>query len=394
MVEIVIEKKQVRMYKSGFPILTKETITTTSHIKDEGTLLRLVDIDKKFIGTAYYGKENKGFGWVLSRNPKEIIDDEFFLKKFEQAHRLRTSFRNKPETTCYRVFNGIGDGIGGITIDFLAGYLLINWYNKGIYKFRTSILNMINQVFKPKGIYQKIRYKESKDDIIESYVMGEKILGALTIKENGIKYNVYLDDGPMIGIFLDQREVRKRLRDYYSKGKNILNLFAYTGAFSVSAALGGALTTTSVDLANRSRKKIEEQFAVNDLDMKNNNIIIEEVFNYFEYIKRKQLYFDVIILDPPSFSRSKKRTFSIVKNYGDLLDKAIGCTRKGGVIIASTNYAQINKQKFENIIKKAFDNTGNKYEIIERYSLPKDFHVSSGWVEGDYLKVFFLRKIS
>ena len=114
----------------------------------------------------------------------------------------------------------------------------------------------------------------------------------------------------MFGVFLDQRNVRKVIRDKYAEGKSVLNTFSYTGAFSIAAALGGASKTTSVDLANRSKSKTIEQFSVNGIDYDAHDIIVEDVFNYFKYAVRKQLSFDMVILDPPSFARSKKHTFS------------------------------------------------------------------------------------
>src|SRR5690606_9383885 len=126
-------------------------------------------------------------------------------------------------------------------------------------------------------------------------------------------------ESAMVGVFLDQREVRKTIKDRYAKGKNMLNTFSYTGMFSVFATLGGANKTTSVDLANRSKGKTIEQFAINGIDFEAQDIIVEDVFHYFKYAARKQLTFDLVILDPPSFARSKKHTFSANKDYKDLL---------------------------------------------------------------------------
>ena len=161
----------------------------------------------------------------------------------------------------------------------------------------------------------------------------------IIVKENGMNFAVDLNDGAMTGIFLDQRDVRKAIRDNYSEGKNVLNTFSYTGAFSVAAVLGGALKTTSVDLANRSMAKTIEQFSVNGIDYEQQDIKVMDVFEYFRYAKRHELKFDLVILDPPSFARSKKYTFSTAKDYPALLMDAIAITEKNGIIVASTNNA-------------------------------------------------------
>src|SRR5699024_8775994 len=207
----------------------------------------------------------------------------------------------------------------------------------------------------------------------DDFVRGERGEFPLIVKENGMNFAVYLNDGPMVGVFLDQRDVRKQIRTKYAKDKSVLNTFSYTGAFSVAAALGGAKKTTSVDLAKRSREKTSEQFEVNGIDPSSQEIIVMDVFDYFKYAKRKEMTFDLVILDPPSFARSKKRTFSAAKDYRDLLREAIALTNQDGVIVASTNHAAVSIDKFKSFIKEAFSLEGLRYEIMEKYRLPSDF---------------------
>ena len=247
-----------------------------------------------------------------------------------------------------------------------------------------------------KGIYQKKRFdaKGQYLDDTDDFITGEKAPEPLIVKENGANFAVYLDDGAMVGVFLDQREVRKTIRDKYAKGKTMLNTFSYTGAFSVFAALGAASKTISVDLANRSRAKTEEQFRINNIDVEVQDIIVEDVFNYFKYAVRKKLSFDLVVLDPPSFARSKKHTFSAAKDYTKLLKEAIQITSKGGVIVASTNASNFDMKRFKGFIDNAFKALHGKYSIEETFSLPEDFRVSGKFKEGNYLKVVFIRKIA
>ena len=149
-----------------------------------------------------------------------------------------------------------------------------------------------------------------------------------------------------------------------------------------------------MDLANRSRAKTKEQFEVNAIDLDNQEIIVEDVFNYFKYAVRKKLMFDMVVLDPPSFARSKKHTFSASKDYVNLLTEAIQITSKDGVIVASTNASNFDMSRFKEFIKKAFKSLNGKYSIEETYTLPKDFRVDEKFPQGDYLKVVFIRKLS
>ena len=316
----------------------------------------------------------------------------FFKRKLQQRSQHRADYFNSADTTAFRVFNGEGDGIGGLTIDYFDGFYLISWYSEGIYSFKEMILEALEASVSYKGIYEKKRF-DTKGQYLEDddFVKGERGEFPLIVKENGQNFAIYLNDGAMVGVFLDQRDVRKKIRDAYSKGKSVLNTFSYTGAFSVFAAAGGATKTTSVDLAKRSLSKTTEQFEVNGIDVEKQDIIVMDVFDYFKYAKRKELAFDVVILDPPSFARSKKYTFSSAKDYTNLLKDAIAITEKNGVIVASTNNATFGMKKFKTFVEKAFKESNRKYTIEEEFSLPSDFKTSPLFKEGNYLKVLFVR---
>ena len=394
-IDLTINPTFIKAYTNGYPLISPESLENWSKVKEEGSILNLLDAKKQFIAKGYYGKQNKGYGWVLSTKKNETIDVNFFIKKIKEAITYRQDFYDSEETTAFRVLNGEGDGIGGLTIDYFDGYYLLTWYSIGIYTFKEDIMKALKSVVDYKGMYQKKRFdaKGQYLDDTDDFICGDKAPEPLIVKENGGKFAVYLDDGAMVGVFLDQKDVRKTIRDKYAKDKTLLNTFSYTGAFSVFAALGGAKETTSVDLANRSRGKTEEQFSVNNIDPKTQKIIVEDVFNYFKYAVRKKLSFDMVVLDPPSFARSKKYTFSASKDYVKLLKEAIQITSKNGIIVASTNASNFDIKRFKSFIDKAFKELNGSYKIEETFSLPKDFRVSEKFKEGNYLKVVFIRKI-
>ncbi|WP_415405800.1 class I SAM-dependent rRNA methyltransferase [Sulfurovum sp. CS9] len=394
-INLTIKPRYIKAYHDGYPLITKESIVDWNRVSDEGTIVNLLDDRKKFIVKGYYGKQNKGYGWVLTSKKDENIDVSYFIRKIKSAIKYREDFYSNKNTTVFRVFNGEGDGIGGLTIDYFNGFYLVTWYSIGIYAFKEDILEALRRSVEYKGIYQKKRFdtKGQYLDDADDFVCGNRAESPLIVKENRANFAIYLDDGAMVGVFLDQREVRKTIRDKYAKGKTVLNTFSYTGAFSVFAALGAATKTTSVDLANRSRSKTQEQFSINNIDVESQDIIVEDVFNYFKYAVRKKLSFDLVVLDPPSFARSKKHTFSAAKDYVKLLKEAIQITNKGGVIVASTNASNFDMQKFRDFISKAFKELNGEYSIEETFSLPKDFRVMDKFREGDYLKVVFIRKV-
>lgn len=392
-IELQVNARNISDIKKGYPLILKDAILNLEDLKEEGSIVRLVDRDWKFVAKGYYGEQNKGIGWVLTRKENEEIDFDFFEKKIAAALDRREAYFEDTETTAFRVFNGEGDGIGGLTIDYFDGYYMVSWYSAGIYSLKHHVYGVLDKIIKYKAIYEKKRF-DTKGQYIDQddFVRGEQGDFPIIIKENGMNFAVNLNDGAMTGIFLDQRDVREAILENYSDGMSVLNTFSYTGAFSVAAMLGGATKTTSVDLASRSEAKTIEQFSVNGIDYEQQEIRVMDVFDYFRYAKRHELKFDLVVLDPPSFARSKKYTFSAAQNYPELLMDAIAITEKNGIIVASTNNASFGMKRFKTFIDKAFNEAGSKYKILEESSLPKDFRTNRDFQEFNYLKVVILQK--
>ncbi|AQQ54894.1 class I SAM-dependent rRNA methyltransferase [Planococcus lenghuensis] len=390
--ELQLKPASAKAIKNGYPLVLKDALEKPGVLPKEGNLLRLTDSTGNYVATGYYGLQNKGIGWVLTRSEKEEIDSRFFAGKIRKAIAERHHLYAAEDTTAFRMFNGEGDGIGGLIIDFYADFYVVNWYSEGIYSFRKEVYEALKEVAAPRGIYEKLRFDTNGQYVEQDdYVSGERGEFPLIVQENGMSFAVDLNDGAMTGIFLDQREVRKALRDKYADGKTVLNTFSYTGAFSIAAVLGGATETTSVDLAKRSRPKTIEQFAVNGIDFEAQDIKVMDVFDYFSYAARHGLKFDVVVLDPPSFARTKKKTFSTAKDYPKLLKDTLKITSDRGMIIASTNNASFNMKKFKSFIDKAFTETNTRYKILEEHQLPEDFKVPHNYPEFNYLKVVFIK---
>ncbi|MCT1577499.1 class I SAM-dependent rRNA methyltransferase [Oceanobacillus kimchii] len=391
MKQLKVKQNYVKNFKNQTPLILSEAIDNTNHFI-EGDIIELVDPRGSFLGKGYVGFQNKGMGWVLTFKENQPIDRLLFKQKILTALNKRTSYYQDEMTNAFRIFNGEGDGIGGLIIDYFDGYYVIQWYSEGIYQFKEWVLEVFEELGDYRAIYEKKRF-DTKGKYIDDddFVRGERGEFPIIVQENGMNYAVYLNDGAMVGIFLDQRDVRKALRDKYAKDKHVLNTFSYTGAFSVAAALGGAYKTTSVDLAKRSKARTIEQFSVNGIDFEQQDIIVMDVFDYFNYAKRKELLFDVVVLDPPSFARSKKRTFRTAKDYPELIKNSIDIVQKDGMIIASTNTASFGMKKFKEMIDRGFKDKNKKYAIVEEFTLHGDFLVNSRYKQGDYLKVVVLQ---
>lgn len=385
--KIQVTKQAAAKFYSGYPLIQEEDIKQIPKEFPKGWVA-FTDPSGRFIANGYLAKQNKGIGWLLSW--EEEITADFFVQLFQEAKAARQSYDLDTSTSAYRLFNGEGDGIGGVTIDRYNDHAVFSWYNETIYEHRELIVKSFKQVYgEIVGGYEKIRF--SGKGLPESqFLFGEEAAEPLVVSENGVSYASYLNEGLMTGIFLDQKEVRNELINGYACGKSVLNMFSYTGAFSVAAAMGGAYETTSVDLAKRSFTKTAEQFEVNQLPAAQQKIVVMDVFEYFKYAKRKELSYDCIVLDPPSFARNKKKVFTVAKNYGELIEQSIDILSDKGSIIASTNAANISSERFQKIVEEALKAKNVSYKIEKSYQLPADFKVNPKFPEGSYLKVLFL----
>ena len=389
--DIIVAMNKIRVSKRVEKKLAKGLVLLeASDLADVNLKDQEVEVHSQegnFLGTAYLSQQNKGLGWFVSID-KVTFNQAFFETLFRQAKEKRSAYYQDELTTAFRLFNQEGDGFGGLTVDLYGDYAVFSWYNSYVYQIRKVISEAFSQVFpEVLGTYEKIRFKGL--DYESAHVYGQEAPEFFTVLENGVLYQVFMNDGLMTGIFLDQHEVRGSLVDGLAMGKSLLNMFSYTAAFSVAAAMGGASQTTSVDLAKRSRELSQAHFQANGISTDEHRFIVMDVFEYFKYAKRKGLTYDVIVLDPPSFARNKKQTFSVAKDYHKLISQSLEILNPGGIIIASTNAANVSRQKFTEQIDKGF--AGRSYQILNKYGLPADFAYNKKDESSNYLKVISMK---
>ena len=381
---IRVNKRVEKKLSKGLVLLEASDLADV-HLKDQE--VEVYRQEGTFLGTAYLSQQNKGLGWFVSTN-KVTFNQAFFETLFRQAKEKRSAYYQDDLTTAFRLFNQEGDGFGGLTVDLYGDYAVFSWYNSYVYQIRQTISEAFRQVFpEVLGTYEKIRFKGL--DYESAHVYGQEAPEFFTVLENGVLYQVFMNDGLMTGIFLDQHEVRGSLVDGLAMGKSLLNMFSYTAAFSVAAAMGGASQTTSVDLAKRSRELSQAHFQANGISTDDHRFVVMDVFEYFKYAKRKGLTYDVIVLDPPSFARNKKQTFSVAKDYHKLISQSLEILNPGGIIITSTNAANVSRQKFTEQIDKGF--AGRSYQILNKYGLPADFAYNKKDESSNYLKVISMK---
>ena len=379
MKKLTVSRQVATKIKEGQSLLEKQDFDSLPALDQA---VQLLSGDGQSLGVGYLSEQNKGIGWFVSQ---ELVafDQDFFKKLFIKAKQYRRSYYADETTTAFRLFNQEGDGFGGFTVDLYGEFVVFSWYNLYVYQIKEIILAAFQEVFpEVRGGYEKIRFKGLGYE--SAHVYGEEAPQEFLILENGVSYQVFLNDGLMTGIFLDQHEVRGSLVDGLAAGQSLLNMFSYTAAFSVAAAMGGAVETTSVDLAKRSRELSEAHFVANGLALDDHRFVVMDVFDYYKYAKRHELSYDVIVLDPPSFARN-----SVAKDYHRLVSEALEILNPGGTLILSTNAANVTKEKFKKQIEKGFQ--GRKHRYVAEYGLPGDFRWNKKEESSNYLKVFTIR---
>lgn len=357
-------------------------------MEDEGSIIALVDEKGQFVAKALVGQQHKGVGWVFTRVKYDPWSQDLIEELLQEALEKRANLFEETATTAFRIFNGEGDGIGGVTVDWYNGFVQINWYSRGIYCYREwfgyALCNLLPQL---KGIYETKRFELVEEEVAMMHTYGEVAPSPLVIKEHNVNYAIHLGEEWMTGLFLDQHDVREFVQSQ-SAGLSVLNLFSYTGGFSVAAAVGGAIQTVSVDVANRSLAKTQENFMLNQIEApsKQHEIRVLDVFNYIQYAKRHRIQFDLVVCDPPSFARTKDMQFRAERDYQDLATQLFDLTAPGGLCIFSTNHSGYSRDKFQRDLTNAGKRHEGNFQLIQSFGLPFDFPTSQDDVSA-YLKV-------
>lgn len=290
-----------------------------------------------------------------------------------------------PGTNAFRLANGAGDGLPGFTIDVYGDYLVVSLIDEAGAPMLEAVLDAAHAL-SARGVYKKIRPKHASvivdgrrgEFAPDHAVRGENAPECFAIQENGLPYEVRLGDGLQTGIFLDQRENRRRVREW-SRGKRVLNCFAYTGAFSVAAAAGGARETLSVDISQRALSWARRNLDAIGADPARHQTIEADVFGWLKWAARQGEQFDLIVLDPPSFSTTKSSRFSAESDYRSLASLAIGLLSEHGSLLSSTNHKGIVRAKFRRFLHEAARAAHRTVKQMKDMPDPIDFPPEPGF---------------
>jgi 23S rRNA (cytosine1962-C5)-methyltransferase len=351
------------------------------HLRD-GDIVEVFNNKKDYLATGYYAGGSIAVRIIsFTQVP---IDEEFWYEKINKAwhYRQHLHILNDRTNVC-RLFFGEGDGVPGLIIDYYDGHVVIQAHSGGVHLQRDKIANAINRVLGPsvKSIYDKSAETLSKHFSVK--VQNGFLYGGpqeIVVMENGHFFKVDFVNGQKTGFFIDQRENRKLLSEY-CKNKSVLNTFCYTGGFSVYAVYGGAAMVESVDVSQPAIDLCDENIELNNL---NNHT--SYCTDTFEFLKDRRDVYDVIVLDPPAFAKSRDSKHNAVIGYKRLNAMAMKHIKPNGIIFTFSCSGVVDKMLFYNTITAAALESGRNIRILHYLSQPADHPVTPTFAEGEYLK--------
>jgi 23S rRNA (cytosine1962-C5)-methyltransferase len=349
----------------------------------EGQLVKVYSNHEEYLGTGHY--QIGSIAIRILTFADQAIDENFWEERIAQAIALRQKLGllNSNNNVC-RLVHAEGDGLPGLIIDFYNGTAVIQMHSVGMYLNTQFIVNALKNVMgsQLKAIFNKsegtLPFKANLD-AKNGYLFGDKETG--TVIENGIQFRINWEEGQKTGFFIDQRENRE-LVEKYSQGKKVLNMFCYTGGFSVYALRGQAECVHSVDSSKPAIEQTIENIALN-FEQPAHEAYAKDAFDFLEGIDGE---YDLIILDPPAFAKHNDVLHNALQGYKRLNAKAISKIKKGGILFTFSCSQVVSKETFKKTLFVAAANTGRQVKILHQLSQPPDHPVNIYHPEGEYLK--------
>ena len=316
---------------------------------------------------------------------QETIDRAFWVRKLASARALRVALGliGNPQTDTYRLVHGEGDNLPGLIIDVYGSTAVMQAHSAGMHVCRMEILTEVMGDTVRNIYYKSETTLPFKADLLareNGFIKGGSADNVAT--ENGLKFHVDWLKGQKTGFFVDQRENR-HLLEHYARGRNVLNMFCYTGGFSFYAMRGGANLVHSVDSSAKAIDLTNENVKLNFPDDPRHQAYAEDAFKFLD---RMGDQYDLIILDPPAFAKHRDALRNALRGYTKLNAKAFEKIRPGGILFTFSCSQVVTKENFRNAVFTAAAQAGRSVRILHQLTQPGDHPVNIYHPEGEYLK--------
>jgi 23S rRNA (cytosine1962-C5)-methyltransferase len=395
-IAIRITKAAERALVKGHPWLFESAIIKQSQDGQPGDLAVIFDRRQKFLAIGLYDPTSIIRVRILQHHNPATINQDWFTTKITSASKIREKLPEK--TNAYRLINGENDHLPGLIIDRYAQAFVIKIYSIAWMPYIGMLATILVDRFSPQHIVLRLGRNiqssiHSSDPVHDGQLIyGKPLDRPILILENGITFEVDLIHGHKTGFYLDQRDNRSRV-EKISKNKNVLNVFAYTGGFSVYAARGGACQVTSLDLNRLALLAAQRNFTHNQDHPAIKKCIHKtragDAFKLLTEMVQAKRSFDIVIIDPPSFAKKSSEVDKAIAAYQRLTQLGINLLEKNGILVQASCSSRISRTAFFEAVLQASRNAGRPLNEIERTGHPIDHPIH--FPEGEYLKCLFAK---
>lgn len=387
-VRIVLKSGKDQSLKRMHPWIFSGAVKKIYGEPAEGDLVEVYSNHEEFLGCGHYQDASIAVR-ILSFRDRQV-SDSFFEDRLREAVRARNSLGLGPGTNVCRIVNAEGDGLPGLIVDLYGKAAVMQCHSIGMHRNREILAKGLKSVL---GRDLKSLYDKSVSTLPSRYGSGQKneyLLGEAGIAEvleYGNRFLVDREGGQKTGFFIDQRENR-RLLSTYAEGKSVLNLFGYSGGFSVYARRGGAERVDTVDSSAQAVKLADRNMELNFGTETRHRGIVADAFDFLETAEEK---YDLMVLDPPAFAKHQNVLHNALQGYKRLNARALEVIKPGGILFTFSCSQAVSRENFRKSVFAASVNTGRRIRILHQLSQPADHPVSMYHPEGEYLKGLVLQ---
>lgn len=391
--KIILKKGKEQSIRRFHPWIFSGAIEEITSPVEEGDLVEVYSHDQEFLAIGHCQVGTIAVR-ILSFEPVEINDD-FWKQKISAACSLRQElglFLNA-QTNVFRLIHGEGDGMPGLIVDFYNGTAVMQMHSIGMYLIREKLAALLKEILGNRllAVYDKSEGcipEKSGIEVKNGFISGSS--PETIVLEYGNKFKINWEEGQKTGFFIDQRENRRLLQQYTAE-KTILNMFGYTGGFSVYAMRGGASLVHTVDVSEKAVELASENVALNFSDTSRHKAFATDAFEFMRDIDNR---YDVIILDPPAFAKHNSALHNALQGYKRLNTIAFKKIKAGGILFTFSCSQVVSRDDFRKIVFTAAAISGRRVRIIHQLEQPADHPVNIFHPEGEYLKglVLYIEK--
>lgn len=395
MIKVILKKGREESLRRFHPWVFSGAVAQIVGEPAEGDIVAVYASDGSFLATGHYQIGSIAVR-VLSFD-SDVLSPDFWETMLSRALRERVALglhREGSDTSCYRLVHGEGDNLPGLIIDWYDGVCVMQAHSAGMFRARLQIAEALKAVYGDslKAVYDKSSgtapFKAGLD-LVDGYIYRRPGFNDddQIVSEYGHRFIVNWTEGQKTGFFLDQRENR-RLVERYAAGRNVLNLFCYTGGFSIYALAGGAVHVDSVDSSRKAMELVGRNVALNGFSASQHTGVCGDAMDFLKTVPADR--YDMMIVDPPAFAKHRGALHNALRAYQRLNAAAISRVAPGGLVFTYSCSQVVDKETFALTVFSAAAQTGRSVRILDRLNQPADHPVNIYHPEGEYLKGLLL----